>query len=86
MDITNACSRADSQVMVGASANLEGPWELTPVFKAYGLRYESWMYCIYPHQWAFDEADGEVLVTWSEHWPGNVIAARLRFEIGRCPA
>ena len=78
------CSRdIDSKVMVGASAQIEGPWELTAVCDAVGIDHcEGNMYCMYPHQWASDEANGELLVTWSEHWPGGVVAAKLRFEGG----
>ena len=75
---------ADSKVMIGAAAHLQGPWELTPVWQATGIDYpQEYMYCMYPHQWAFAEEDGELMVTWSEAWPGNVIAAKLKFHQGR---
>lgn len=78
------CTRwLDSKLMIGASAHLEGPWELIPLCQATGISYPNTiMYCMYPHQWAFAEEDGELLVTWSEQWPGNVVAAKLKFQQG----
>lgn len=77
----------DSKVMIGASARLEGPWELIPLFQATGIEYPNTiMYCMYPHQWAFAEEDGELMVSWSEQWPGNVVAAKLKFQQGMCSA
>ena len=70
----------DSCVMMGAAASLEGPWELTTVTRATGIN--EWhlnMYCMYPHTWVFDAENGELAITWSEHWPGNVIMAKLKF-------
>lgn len=74
---------ADSKVMMGASCRLEGPWELTPLCTAEGIdRRDEWMYCIYPHPWAFNEEEGELLVTWSEHWPGGVVGAKVKLRMG----
>ena len=74
---------ADSQVLIGASAALEGPWELTAATRAQGIDFpvggDSWMYCMYPHLWASDEKEAELMVTWSEKWPGGVVAAKLKF-------
>ena len=73
---------ADSQVFMGASARLEGPWELKAVCKAEGIREPTgkgkWMYCIYPQLWASDEENAELVVTWSEQYPGGVVAARIK--------
>lgn len=78
------CTRwADSQVMIGAEYRLEGPWTLQPLIPAEGIdRPEEYMYCMYPHLWAFKEEDGEVLVTWSEHWPGGVVGAKVKLAMG----
>ncbi|MCJ1370988.1 hypothetical protein MMC20_002203 [Loxospora ochrophaea] len=78
------CTRfADSKVMMGAAARLEGPWELTAVCQASGIDYPNgYMYCMYPHVWAFEEEKGELMVTWSEPYPGNVIAAKLKLKMG----
>lgn len=74
---------ADSQVMIGAEANLEGPWTLTSLFTASGIHQpDKYMYCMYPHPWAFDEDEGELLVTWSEHWPGGVVGAKVKLVMG----
>ena len=73
---------ADSQVYMGASSKLEGPWSLAPVCKADGIKERTskgkWMYCIYPHLWASDEENGELFVTWREPCPGAVIAAKIQ--------
>lgn len=72
----------DSQVFMGASAKLEGPWKLEAVCKAEGIKEPTskgkWMYCIYPQLWASDEENAELVVTWSEQCPGGVVAAKLK--------
>lgn len=69
----------DSKVVMGASASLEGPWETMTVCQATGLNYkETRMYCMYPHFWASKIEEGELMVTWSEQWPGGVVAAKLK--------
>ena len=73
---------ADSKVFMGASATLQGPWELNPVCEVDGIKVPKcegkWMYCIYPHLWASTEEKAEVVISWSEQWPGGVVAARLK--------
>ena len=73
---------ADSQVFMGASARLEGPWKLEAVCKVEGIREPTskgkWMYCIYPQLWASDEESAELMVTWSEQCPGGVVAGRIK--------
>ena len=73
---------ADSQIFMGVSAKLEGPWELESVWKAEGIKEPTskgkWMYCIYPQLWASDEEKAELMVTWSEQYPGGVLAARIK--------
>ena len=73
---------ADSQVFMGASAKLEGPWSLKPVCKLDGLGQLAsagrWMYCMYPHLWASDEENGDLFVTYSEPYPGGVAAVKIK--------
>ena len=73
---------ADSQVIMGASAKLEGPWKLEAVCKAEGIKEPTskgkWMYCIYPQLWASDEENAELMLTWSEQYPGGVVAAKIK--------
>jgi len=70
----------DSQVRMAAAPNLEGPWDPQPVYQAKGIdRPDGFMYCIYPHPWALDGKSAELMVTWSEQWPGGVVAAKLTF-------
>ncbi|KAI9672372.1 MAG: hypothetical protein M1817_003394 [Caeruleum heppii] len=73
----------DSKVMMGLATRLEGPYEMFPIADATGINERGgYMYCMYPHPWAFKEEDGELMVTWSEHWPGGVIGAKLKFDMG----
>lgn len=73
---------ADSQVFMEASAKLEGPWKIEAVCKAEGIREPTskgkWMYCIYPQLWASNEENAELMIFWSEQYPGGVIAARVK--------
>ncbi|KAI4224332.1 MAG: hypothetical protein L6R36_004739 [Xanthoria steineri] len=75
------CTRwADSQVIIGLSCQLEGPWDVHPIHTATGIKDPvSYRYCIYPHPWATNMTNGKLLVTWCDHWPGGVIAAKIRF-------
>ena len=72
---------ADSKVRIGAASKLEGPWDIVPTWEVTGIeKDDSYKYCIYPHDWA-QVARDELMVTWSEQWPGGVIAAKLRFAL-----
>ena len=71
----------DSKIQVGAAETLEGPWEVWPVALTQGIHIEDgFRYCIYPHLFASHTRNGELLVTWSEQWPGGVIAGKLQFQ------
>lgn len=73
---------ADSMLQIGASAKLEGPWDLIPLCKAKGIDNDKeFMYCMYPHIWASNDHKQELIVTWSEHCPGGVVGAKLKFKI-----
>jgi hypothetical protein len=68
----------DSKLMLGASATLEGPFDEKAICTAQGIDYpDTIMYCMYPHTWALDVTKGELLVTWSEQWPGGVVGAKI---------
>lgn len=72
----------DSMVQIGAAAEIQGPFDLTPVCKATGIdNDEKYKHCIYPHLFASNVPKRELMVTWSEHPPGGVIAAKLKFKI-----
>jgi hypothetical protein len=75
---------ADSCVMMSVAQHLEGPWlDWHELFVAPGIDCnEGFKYCMYPHPWAFKEKDGELMVTWCEHWPGGVVAGKVKFEMG----
>ena len=58
-------------------------WTLTRLCTASGIdRPIGFMYCMYPHPWAFNEEEGELLVTWSENWPGGVVGAKVKLSMG----
>ena len=78
-------NKGDSVINMGCSKTLEGPYELFEVAHAEGVTQGGYMYCIYPHPWAFNEEEGQLMVTWSEPWPGGVVAAKLEFAQGEAP-
>lgn len=72
----------DSKIQLGVAEKLEGPWEIQTVGVATGIeKKDGFRYCIYPHLWASDPRRGELMVTWSEQWPGGVIAAKIKFQM-----
>lgn len=80
-------NQADSMVQIGAAADIQGPFDLTALCKATGIDHdERHKYCIYPHLFASNVPKRELVVTWSEHWPGGVIAAKLKFKIDEVAA
>ncbi|KAI9861383.1 MAG: hypothetical protein M1813_005280 [Trichoglossum hirsutum] len=73
---------ADSKIIMGWAGTPQGPWEFTHIADAVDVGGpEGYKYTMYPHPWAFEESQGELMVTWSEHWPGGVVAAKLVFEM-----
>ncbi len=68
---------AEGEMMMGAAASLEGPWELTRVCTVGGVD------CVYPHQWVYDEQQGDLMVSWREPQPGGVVAGKLSLEMGK---
>ena len=67
---------------MGWANSPQGPWKFTHIADAADIGGpEGYKYAMYPHPWAFEESDGELMVTWSEHWPGGVVAAKLTFEM-----
>lgn len=64
------------RVMVGTAARIEGPWEMAEVCTVEGVD------CIYPHQWVYEEVNGELMVGWREGRPGRVMAGKLKLEMG----
>lgn len=74
---------ADSQIQVGAAEKLEGPWEVFPVALTQGIgKTDGFRYCIYPHLFASHTGKAELMVTWSEQYPGGVIAGKVHFQTG----
>ena len=71
-----------SLVMMGAAATLEGPYHEKAIFNATGIDcVETIMYCVYPHPWVFDEREGQLMITWSEQWPGGVVGAKVSLKM-----
>lgn len=75
-------------VQIGAAADVQGPFDLTPICEALSVDHDSNPRdCIYPHLFASDIPKRELMVTWSEHSPGGgVIAAKLKFKIDEVAA
>ncbi|KAL8903016.1 MAG: hypothetical protein Q9207_004223 [Kuettlingeria erythrocarpa] len=72
---------ADSMVMIGVASELEGPWDVRPLFRAEGIKQpNAYQYCVYAHPWGVDRTRNELLVSWCDPWPGGVILARVNFE------
>ena len=68
-----------SKILMGASPHVEGPWDLKEVSTTSGIKIkDKYRYCIYPHIWASDEEKAELVVSWSEPYPGGVIMAKLK--------
>ena len=77
-----ANKQADSMVQIGVAERLQGPFDLMPICKAMGINHDGkHKYCIYPHIFASNIPKRELVITWSEHPPGGVIAAKLKFKI-----
>jgi hypothetical protein len=76
---------SDSKVLIGVSANLEGPYtivELMNTFSIIPMPENSFRYCMYPHPWAFKEEEGELMITWSEgSIMGGVVAVKVQFAM-----
>lgn len=68
---------ADGRVIVGVAASIEGPWEMTEVCTMAGVD------CIHPHQWVYEEKNGELMVSWREGQSGRVMAGKLKLAMGR---
>lgn len=73
----------DSMIQIGAAKDVHGPFDdLTPICQAQGIENDKeYKYCIYPHLFASNIPKRELIVTWSEHWPGGVIAAKLKLRM-----
>lgn len=71
---------ASSRIRIGLAPRLEGPWDIRDVGLAEGINHsKEYRYCFYPHPWALNGA-GELMMTWSEHYPGGIVAANLEFK------
>ena len=82
-----ANNETDSMVQMGAATEVQGPFDLTAICIATGIDHDKkYKYCIYPHLFASNISKRELVVTWSEHWPGGVIAAKLKFKIDEVAA
>ena len=79
--------RGYSTILIGAAAEIQGPFTVIAICKARGIDHdEKSKYCVYPHLFASNIPKRELIVTWSEHSPGGVIAAKLKFEIDEVAA
>ncbi|EEH36406.2 hypothetical protein PAAG_06824 [Paracoccidioides lutzii Pb01] len=71
----------DYTAMMGAAKDPQGPFQVVPVAFGEKLQENAFNECIYAHPWAFKESLGEILITWSEKWPGGIIAAKFQMQM-----
>lgn len=75
----------DNKVQVGIAPAPQGPWQIKDVGVAEPLKVSGGhRYCIYAHPWA-SEGGKDLFLTWSETWPGGVVAAKLTFTMQSPP-
>ena len=58
----------DSTVQMGVAPRPEGPWDIQDLMPAPPKeKHEDsiFTYCMFAHPWAYDESDGEIMITWS---------------------
>ena len=71
----------DNKIQVGVAPAPQGPWQIKDVGVAGPINVSNGhRYCIYGHPWA-SECGKDLFVTWSETWPGGVVAAKLNFRM-----
>jgi hypothetical protein len=72
----------DNIVKLGVSPSLEGPFNVVELIDMFPLSSmpEDWSaFCVYPHPWAYEEEDGQIMITWWEGGSeGGVIAVRVQ--------
>jgi hypothetical protein len=71
----------DNKVQIGVAAKPEGPWDFRVLLVArpriVGID-QGYSHFMYAHPWAFDEADGQLMITWSEgREKGKVFAVKV---------
>lgn len=77
-----ANNQADNMVQIGVAERVQGPFDLMPICKATNINHdEKHRCCIYPHIFASNIPKRELVITWGEHPPGGIIAAKLKFKI-----
>ena len=77
-----ANKQADNMVQIGVAERPQGPFDLIPICKTIGVdQDEKPKCCIYPHIFASNIPKRELVITWGEHEPGGIIAAKLKFKI-----
>ena len=77
-----ANQEADNMVQIGVAERVQGPFDLMPLCKAMGTNYEyKQKCCIYPHIFASNIPKRELVITWNDYPRGEVVAARLKFQI-----
>lgn len=79
--------QADNMVQIGVAKRPQGPFDLMPICKATGINFDQeHQFCMYPNIFASNIPKRELVITWSEHPPGGVIAAKLKFKINMVAA
>lgn len=71
----------ESKIFMASAESVEGPWDIVHIADATRLNDTSnFRYCVYPHEWSWNDKDGTLFVTWSEDNPSRVIGAELKFD------
>jgi len=71
----------ESKIFCATAENVEGPWDIHHIADATRLNETSnFRYCVYPHEWSWNDKEGSLFVTWSEDNPSRVIGAELKFD------
>ena len=77
-----ANKQADNMVQIGVAERPQGPFDLMPICKTMGnIDDVKQKCCIYPHIFASNIPKRELVITWGEHQPGGIMAAKLKFKI-----
>lgn len=71
----------NNAIIVGYSKEVAGPYSMTHVIDFEGHPTYVGSSSIYAHAWAFQQSEGQLMVTWYEEAAGSVITARLQLDM-----
>ncbi|EFQ99774.1 hypothetical protein MGYG_02787 [Nannizzia gypsea CBS 118893] len=69
-------------VTVGVARDIQGPYIMYGLIKSEDIHpMLRQVHSVYAHQWANDERNGQLLVTWNERNGGNIVGVKLQFAM-----